>query len=89
MCGDDTVNLKQIFGKNIKYFRFEKKLTQEEFAEQVNLNPSYVSELECGKYGPTFEKVEEIAKALNVEPHILFQENENTHKNLPNRVDMQ
>jgi len=89
MCGDDTVNLKQIFGKNIKYFRFEKKLTQEEFAEQVNLNPSYVSELECGKYGPTFEKVEEIAKVLNVEPYILFQENENTHKNLPNRVDMQ
>lgn len=89
MCGDDTVNLKQIFGKNIKYFRFEKKLTQEEFAEQVNLNPSYVSELECGKYGPTFEKVEEIAKVLNVKPYILFQENENTHKNLPNRVDMQ
>lgn len=89
MCGDDTVNLKQIFGKNIKYYRFEKKLTQEEFAERVNLNPSYVSELECGKYGPTFEKIEEIANALNVEPYILFQENENTHKNLPNRVDMQ
>jgi len=89
MCGDDTMKLKQIFGKNIKYYRFEKKLTQEEFAERVNLNPSYVSELECGKYGPTFEKIEEIAKILNVEPYVLFQENENTHKNLPSRVDMQ
>ena len=64
MCGG-TMKLKQIFGKNIKYYRFQKNLTQEEFAERVNLNPSYVSELECGKYGPTFEKIEEIA---GVEP---------------------
>lgn len=88
MCGG-TMKLKQIFGKNIKYYRFQKNLTQEEFAERVNLNPSYVSELECGKYGPTFEKIEEIANILNVEPYMLFQENENTYKNLPNRVDMQ
>lgn len=88
MCGDDTVNLKQIFGKNVRYYRFEKNLTQEKFAECVNLNASYVSELESGKYGPTFEKVEEIAKVLEVTPYLLFQENENTHKKLPNRVDM-
>lgn len=79
MCGDDTVNLKQIFGKNVRYYRF---------AERVDLNASYVSELENGKYGPTFEKVEEIAKALNVTPYILFQETKNTHKKLPSRVDM-
>lgn len=83
------MKLKQIFGKNIKYYHFQKNLTQKEFAERVNLNPSYVSELECGKYGPTFEKIEEIANILNVEPYMLFQENENTYKNLPNRVDMQ
>lgn len=88
MCGDGTVNLKQIFGKNVRYYRFERKLTQEKFAEYVNLNASYVSELESGKYGPTFEKIEEIAKVLNVTPYLLFQENENTHKKLLNRVDM-
>ncbi len=88
MCGDDTMNLKQIFGKNVKYYRFEKKLTQEKFAERVDLNASYVSELENGKYGPTFEKVEDIAKVLNVEPYVLFQENDNTNKKLPSRVDM-
>ena len=56
------MTLKQIFGKNIKYYRFLRKMTQETFAEKVNLNASYVSELENGKYGPTFEKIEEIAK---------------------------
>lgn len=88
MRGDDTVNLKQIFGKNVRYYRFEKNLTQEKFAEQVELNASYVSELESGKYGPTFEKVEDIAKVLGIKPYLLFQETDNTHKKLPNRVDM-
>ena len=78
--GDDTVNLKQIFGKNVRYYRFVKKLTQEEFAEHIDMNASYVSEIENGKYGPTFEN--------NVKPYLLFQENSNTHKKLPNRVDM-
>lgn len=82
------MNLKQIFGKNVRYYRFEKCLTQEKFAECVDLNASYVSELESGKYGPTFEKIEQIAKVLDVKPYILFQETNNTHKNLPNRVDM-
>ena len=82
------MTLKQIFGKNVKYYRFLIKMTQEKFAEKVNLNASYVSELENGKYGPTFEKVEEIAKVLNVKVYKLFEENDNTHKTLPKRVDM-
>lgn len=82
------MTLKQIFGKNVKYYRYKNNYTQEKFAEQVNLNASYISELENGKYGPTFEKIEEIAKVLGVKPHILFEENANTHKKLPNRVDM-
>ena len=83
-----TMTLKQIFGKNVKYYRYKNNYTQEKFSERVNLNASYISELENGNYGPTFEKIEEIAKVLGVKPHILFQENVNTHKKLPNRVDM-
>ena len=58
------------------------------FDKKVNLNASYVSELENGKYGPTFEKIEEIAKVLNIKVYKLFEENDNTHKTLPKRVDM-
>ena len=54
----------------------------------ILLNASYVSELENGKYGPTFEKIEEIAKVLNVKVYKLFEENDNTHKTLPKRVDI-
>ena len=67
---------------------FKKNFTQEKLAELVDLNASYVSEIENGRYGPTFEKIEEIARVLNVKPNLLFEENSNTYKTLPNRVDM-
>ncbi|MCI9280987.1 MAG: helix-turn-helix transcriptional regulator [Bacilli bacterium] len=82
------MTLKEVFGKNMRYYRYKKGLTQEKFAEKVDLNPSYISEIESGKYGPKFEKIELISKVLEIEPHILFQETKNTHKQLPNRVDM-
>ena len=81
------MNLKKVFGKNVRYYRFKKGYTQEKFAEYVNLNTTYVSELEHGKYGSTFEKVEKIAEVLEVEPFELFIERENINI-LPDRVDM-
>lgn len=82
------MTLKQLFGRNVRYYRFQKNFTQEKLAELVDLNASYVSEIENGRYGPTFEKIEEIARVLNVKPNLLFEENSNTYKTLPNRVDM-
>lgn len=73
--GDDTVNLKQILGKNVRYYRFVKKFTQEEFAEHIDMNASYVSEIENGKYGPTFENIEVITKVLNAKPYLLIELN--------------
>lgn len=82
------MTLRQIFGKNVKYYRFQKNLTQEQLAEKVNLDFVHIGKLERGLYGPTFDNIENIAKALDVKPNILFEETENTHKKLPNRVDM-
>lgn len=81
-------NLKCVFGKNLKYYRHLKGITQEKLAEYINLNSSYVSELENGKYGTTFDKIELIASILEVEPYELFKETNNTYKELPDRVDM-
>ena len=54
------MTLKQLFGRNVRYYRFQKNFTQEKLAELVDLNASYVSEIENGRYGPTFEKIEEM-----------------------------
>lgn len=80
--------LKHIFGKNLKYYRYLKGITQEDLAEYTNLNASYISELESGKYGTTFDKIELFSEILEVEPYKFFQETKDTYKELPNRVDM-
>lgn len=78
----------QTFGENLVYFRKLKKLSQEVLAEQVGVSRQMVSNWENGNNFPTFEKVIEICKVLNItieeltnrktknkNPHILFSHN--------------
>lgn len=80
------LDLKQVFGSNVKYYRYQRKFTQEKLSEIIDLNLSYLSQIENGNYGPSFEKIETIAKALRVEPFELFIRKD--HAKLPPRVDM-
>ncbi len=66
-------NLKDLLIFNIKYYRYVNKFSQEKLAELCKLSPRYISYIESGLHCPTILKIESIAKALNVEPHILFQ----------------
>lgn len=78
--------LNKIFGNNLKYFRFKRKYTQEYLAELTNMSVTYISQLEAGKHCPSFEKLECLAKALNVEAYEFYRERK--LENLPARVDM-
>lgn len=49
ICGD-TMRLKTILGKNVKYHRYRKKLTQEQLAEVLNVSSNYVGRLERGQH---------------------------------------
>lgn len=80
------MNLKQIFGKNVKYYRFKKHYTQEKLASLVDVSPNYISRLELGKHNPSLTMIDKIAIALNIEPFELFLKNNKTE--LPSRVDM-
>ena len=68
----DTMNLKQTFGKNVKYYRFKNHYTQEKLASLVNTSPKYISRIELGQHNPSLDMIEKIAKALNIEPNKLF-----------------
>lgn len=46
-------DFKYIIGRNIKAERFRKDLTQEKFAELINMSLSYVSKVEQGLTSPT------------------------------------
>ncbi len=64
--------LKKQLGNNIKLLRKQKKLTQEQFAEYIGIDPKNVSKIENGKNYPTADTLAAIAKTLQVEYYELF-----------------
>ena len=65
-------SLKKKFGKRVKELRKSHKLTQEQMAEMVNLEPPNVSKMENGLHFPLPDKIEKLAKALQVDIKDLF-----------------
>ena len=80
------MRLNEVFGNNIKYFRYRKKYTQEKVAELTNMSVTYISQLELGHHTPSFERLEALSKALGVEPFEFYVRRD--IKKLPARVDM-
>jgi transcriptional regulator with XRE-family HTH domain len=54
------------FGKNLKYFRKNKNLSQEAFALKCDLDRTYISGLERGKRNPTLKIIALLAKHLDI-----------------------
>ena len=64
--------LKKCFGKRLKQLREDRKLTQEHFAEKINISSRALSAIECGKMFVTAETIEKVCKALEISPKTLF-----------------
>lgn len=64
------MNVKKSFARALKKTRTAKKITQEDFSEVSSR--TYISTLERGLYTPTLEKVEALAKVMNVHPLTLL-----------------
>lgn len=65
-------DFKICFGKKIKRLRESKNYTQEYLSEIVGIEQATLSNIERGKSHPTIETLQKLAKALNVEPYILY-----------------
>ncbi len=59
-------DIKKLLGKKIKLIRKERKLTQEQLAEKVDIGTPNISYIENGKFAPSSETLQKIALALNV-----------------------
>lgn len=64
--------LKEKFGKRVKELRKIKGLTQEDFAERINIAPRNLSKIETGQTFPTVDNIEKIASVLNCSVSELF-----------------
>lgn len=67
-----TYDIKKKLGDRIKYLRKVNNYTQEEFAENIGIEPQSLSNIERGKFAPSIETLQRIACALNVEPYELY-----------------
>ena len=57
----------EILKYNLKFYRKQKGLTQEQLAELSGVSTDYISELERGKKVPSIKRLDYIAKALDIE----------------------
>jgi len=67
------MKLEKTFGANVRRWRRERGLSQEELASRAELHPTYVSGIETGYRNPTVKIVGRIAEALSIEPAELFR----------------
>ncbi|MBR3890200.1 helix-turn-helix transcriptional regulator [bacterium] len=59
----------ELVKENIKKYRIEAKLTQEQLSELAGISCDYLSELERGKRVPSLKRLILIAEALKIEPY--------------------
>lgn len=65
MYNQDEI-LKQ-FGLNVKAERARKGLTQEEFAEKMNTDRTFISRIECGRANMSLKKIVELTNYLGAD----------------------
>ena len=66
------MSLKKLFGKNLKLIRENRGLTQQEFAELVNMQPNSIGQIEIGNKGVSFNTLEMFSNKLNLEYYEFF-----------------
>ena len=66
------MDLVVLLGRNVRTWRLERGMSQEQLALDAGMKRSYVSEVERGLRNPTVRALGRLAKALNVEPALLL-----------------
>jgi transcriptional regulator with XRE-family HTH domain len=65
---------RRIVGEQIRLFRKQARLSQEELAEKAELSYKYIGEVERGCVNISLDSLMRIAKALEVKAHTLIGE---------------
>ncbi len=65
-------DIKILIGKRIKTIRKSKGFTQEKLAELIGIEPQSLSYMETGKFAPSPDTLEKLAKVLNISPYEIY-----------------
>ncbi|GHV80191.1 hypothetical protein AGMMS49944_19820 [Spirochaetia bacterium] len=66
------MDIKAIFGANLKHYRKQRQLSQECLSEKLDITPKHLSTLETGAGFVSAELLEKITKILRVSASALF-----------------
>ena len=69
-----NADIKHKLGRNIKVERIRKYLSQEQFAEMIDMSVSYVSKLEQGLTSPSAIALFKMSKVLNIPMEEFFKD---------------
>lgn len=64
--------LRKKFGARLRQIRAQRRMTQEQFAEALDISVDFLSLIERGKNAPSFETLDKIAKRLRLSIADLF-----------------
>ena len=67
-----SMTLQEIFIANLKKARKERGFSQMTLSTKCDTTSNYIGQIEMGRRIPSFEKIEEIAAALEIPSHKLF-----------------
>lgn len=80
----DYIN--KIIGNNVRFIRKSNKLSQEQFAEKIDLSTQFVSDLERGVEGISLNTAIKICNIMKCSPVVLFA-NLINYDNYNNKMD--
>jgi transcriptional regulator with XRE-family HTH domain len=70
----------KMLGITIKNAREQKSFTQLELSKKVNISRNYISDIECGRYIPSVEKLLLLSTVLNIDLNILKNDGNTIYK---------
>jgi len=67
-----VATLIQKFGKRLREIREQRRMTQERFAETLDISVDFLSLIERGRNAPSFQTLDKIARRLRMSVADLF-----------------
>jgi transcriptional regulator with XRE-family HTH domain len=67
------MKLQEIVGERITYLRKEKKISQQKFSYEANLERTYLTHIEKGRKNISLSTLEKIIIALEITPEEFFK----------------
>ncbi|MFN3253424.1 helix-turn-helix domain-containing protein [Roseibium album] len=67
------MELREVFARNLRYYRRKKGLSQEALAHEADIDRTYVSALERANYAASIDMIGKLAQVLDIDPMLLLQ----------------